>query len=407
MEEQLSSGHRAQLEAGRKYDSGEDTLYNAQIDHIMEMNDVDFGTALDYYVSDVMNESNKYGTDDITEAMISHIAEKHSVDRGIAELMAQADKKNKTNKYGTFDVYRELTHEEDKEAITKAKDSEERVKIVSPNFSSPPKQQVPHDPDWTPGLYIDPNDKSAALKTLEELRMLTDDILIWDPKTGKVIIKKRNKGTKKNGTDFVRALIDSEDIRFNIKRNKSGINNYSVDKNSEGVRDSFTINISDPISEQNNQYLLLQDRTGQKYFASMADQESYITLGHELIHAYRRATNIDSNSNDWGERMFYLPNNEIEWEYDDGDGVIDVEEFETTGLGYSTIRKYEEGLSAEEKKKLAEEYFENSPTITLSENALRRELGLDIRVAYSSFIKESDGSFRRIRPEERRGSVGN
>ena len=396
MEEQLSSGHRAQLEAGRKYDSGEDTLYNAQIDYIMEMNDVDFGTALDYYVSDVMNESNKYGTDDITEAMISHIAEKHSVDRGIAELMAQADKKNKTNKYGTFDVYRELTHEESKESEVKDKDPTERGELVVPGYNPPPPQQETHDPDWSPGLYIDPSDANAAYKILEELRKLTDDIIDWDPKTGKVIIKKRNKGRKTKGTDFIRKLISSEDDRFTIQRNKQKTNTAIYEKDENGIAkgDSHIININDPKPDE-KEYILLQDETGKTYFSPVSAHME-ITLGHELIHAYRRATN--TSSHDPGERWYVLPDGEIEWEYTEG--KITVEEFETTGLGYRYGLNYNETSNVEEKRRAAEEYVETNPELNLTENALRREQGLDIRVAYKTYKKQADGSFRKVKQGE-------
>ena len=396
MEEQLSSGHRMQLEAGKKYDSGEDTLYNAQIEYIMEMNGVDFGTALAYYSSDIMKGSNEYGTEDITEAMISHIAEKHNVDRIVAELMAQADKKNKTNKYGTFDVYRELTHEESKESEVKDKDPTERGELVVPGYNPPPPQQETHDPDWSPGLYIDPSDANAAYKILEELRMLTDDIIDWDPKTGKVIIKKRNKGRKTKGTDLIRKLISSEDDRFTIQRNKQKSNTAIYEKDENGIAkgDSHIININDPKPDE-KEYILLQDETGKTYFSPVSAHME-ITLGHELIHAYRRATN--TSNHDPGERWYVLPNGEIEWEYTEGD--ITVEEYETTGLGYRYGYNYDRKSSTEEKRKAAEGYVETNPELNLTENALRREQGLDLRIAYQAYKKEADGSFRKVESGE-------
>ena len=38
--------------------------------------------------------------------------------------------------------------------------------------------------------------------------------------------------------------------------------------------------------------------------------------------------------------------------------------------------------------------------LNLTENALRRENGLDLREAYSSYVREKDGSFRRLREGE-------
>lgn len=121
-----------------------------------------------------------------------------------------------------------------------------------------------------------------------------------------------------------------------------------------------------------------------------------ITLGHELIHAYRRATN--TSSHDPGERWYVLPDGEIEWEYTEG--KITVEEFETTGLGYRYGLNYNETSNVEEKRRAAEEYVETNPELNLTENALRREQGLDIRVAYKTYKKQADGSFRKVKQGE-------
>ena len=106
---------------------------------------------------------------------------------------------------------------------------------------------------------------------------------------------------------------------------------------------------------------------------------SYVVLAHELIHAQRRFEGIENN---WRK-------NQGQYFYDDIDGNVcysheKPEELETVGIDYYNImpkngREDYANLNASISYTMR---YVRASKYRYSENAIRRENGLNIRVSY-------------------------
>ena len=198
-------------------------------------------------------------------------------------------------------------------------------------------------------------------KIIANLQKLTNDKLQYNRKTGMVDITSRAKGKDiklKSGTELVRELVDHDNkvtinystVQVGSSAGPDNENDISKTQNGVGTNTSVTF------AEGNPKTQVAKNSDSR---AESQDQPGYIVLGSELSHALADmdGTSIPATRGNKGNT----------YKGSDGQSVTEyapLEELTTHGIGnygtrYNTTRT-------------------NYPT----ENALRREQNLPIRVAY-------------------------
>ena len=220
-----------------------------------------------------------------------------------------------------------------------------------------------------PVMYIDPSGEKIILngsyeekkEALRVMQILTDDWININWDTGEVWIEyEYSDGPKINGTNLIRNLVKHErTVTINTVYSPDDTNRTVYENEGAYWNDSY------------QQFGAGSDSTiyfNQLYPAYTEVEElgkvvspSYITLGHELIHALRGANGNVKYSTAGSPYGKYFP----------GDGTVgyDIkrEEAETTGLDYADT--------------LNHKVVTASTWLTI-ENSLRAEQGLPKRVIY-------------------------
>ncbi|MEE3411192.1 MAG: M91 family zinc metallopeptidase [Treponema sp.] len=160
-----------------------------------------------------------------------------------------------------------------------------------------------------PVRYIDPTgreidiskDKNQKL-ILEAVQHLTDDVLCISD--GKIIIKSCGNGSKTSGTKLLRYLISETNKTIKISSVKADGKNYSITQpfkvnensaiddifNGQGLNSVVYWSMGEPIITE-------IDNNG-----NVCDKNcpAFISLGHELIHAYHNAKGENSGYMEYG-----------------------------------------------------------------------------------------------------------
>ena len=229
---------------------------------------------------------------------------------------------------------------------------------------------------WDPsGLAIIVNGgKDFRNSVLSNMQKITDDKLSINYDTGQIFYEEADEISRKSGTMLVRNLIDTGwvcKIDYTGDERSSTWGEILVDKdNGTGYVDiEYNPNYEPEVDVRDKE-------SGNTIKENMP---SYVVLAHELIHAQRRFEGIENN---WRK-------NQGQYFYDDIDGNVcysheKPEELETVGIDYYNIMP----------KNGREDYANLNASISYtmryvrvskyrySENAIRRENGLNIRVSY-------------------------
>lgn len=223
------------------------------------------------------------------------------------------------------------------------------------------------DPDGRK-LYLkaDSNDDYAEL--LELLQGLTNDQLKLDYKTKEVTIlsqNTKNKGKQlKVGTSLIRGVIKS-DNKMTIETNHKGIFNEKANgtHGSDGIKTDVTIKID--LDDHSKTFTTQNPKSGKITYKEPINM--MIALGHEMVHGYRDMYGISKPNIKYNllYHGVYFPLG--------GDSMNErMEELETTGIPYWTVKNWNrsDGLGEKVGRK------------KISENSLRLEHGLNIRIVY-------------------------
>ncbi len=197
----------------------------------------------------------------------------------------------------------------------------------------------------------------------ENLQRLTNDILDFDANTGNITYTESTENiTKPVGTNLIRELIEAPNyIKIILGENTT---NKTMAISIKGMANVGCLIFFDPNSQPS---ILTNDESTNTN--KELSRPSFIGLGHELIHAVRRVRGIQIDESMRGA-----------YGYKDKNGQSiskneSKEELETTGISYfETSYDFDGRLDSVKYVKSNSFYY--------TENALRREHGLGIRVRY-------------------------
>ena len=194
------------------------------------------------------------------------------------------------------------------------------------------------------------------IKITQAIQDLTDDELAYNEETGTVDIIQMHDGDKKVGTRLIRELIQTrKKVTIELTTNEK-IKNTTQSKNI--YLDSEYAPVS--ISTINENGEILQEVIPLS-----------ILIGHELIHAWRNINNTSIRDGVYGLRASPSMYGGTRMEYSK------EEEFQTVGLKYFRYRTTNSGLLNSNQS-----YFWYPGENDITENMLRMEQGLNLRVAY-------------------------
>ena len=201
------------------------------------------------------------------------------------------------------------------------------------------------------------NTTEQKQEILSNLQKLTDDKLSLNSNTGEVTIARKNSGTKKSGTGSIRDLISHEKdvtINYGPKNQPGSFEEPSLGEeknayNGVGANSIVTLGVSPKV--------LVADKNGKTIVENMPDE---IALGHELAHSLPTMDGYSSPREKQYTHSFTNRYGQREQER------RPIEEFYATGLS---------GYNRPSNKKRS-----SYPT----ENSLRRERGMKIRISYGN-----------------------
>lgn len=228
-----------------------------------------------------------------------------------------------------------------------------------------------------PVAFVDPSGLTIILQrtdeeikqSLEELQMLTNDYIDINQDGEVVIISSGTMNTDYDlatGTELVASLINNKEFDCVIVRNMADEEENKYSSQTFNHRDSYSsvITIND---DEVNERVLTVSATGERKWELIPD---YIKLGHEMIHAFR-FMNDETNYGRFGFRYYVDENYEPQYERSSSLYVYD-EEFEVVGLTYFN------------NVPVRPENIITAKAGAITENALRVERGLPIRIAYGT-----------------------
>ena len=230
-----------------------------------------------------------------------------------------------------------------------------------------------------PIAFVDPSGLTIILQgtaeekmeSFAELQMLTNDELYMDPETGVVTIVENGNIMNAEydlvaGTELVASLINDEEFECVIVRNMTDENGNKYGSQTFNYRGSYSsvVTIND---DEVNEKVLTVSATGERKWEQIPD---YIKLGHEMIHAFR-FMNDETNYGSFGFRYYVDENYEPQYERSSSLYIND-EEFEVVGLTYFN------------NVPVRPENIITAKAGAITENALRVERGLPIRIAYGT-----------------------
>ena len=162
------------------------------------------------------------------------------------------------------------------------------------------------------------------------------------------------------------SLINDEEFECVIVRNMTDENGNKYGSQTFNYRGSYSsvVTIND---DEVNEKVLTVSATGERKWEQIPD---YIKLGHEMIHAFR-FMNDETNYGSFGFRYYVDENYEPQYERSSSLYIND-EEFEVVGLTYFN------------NVPVRPENIITAKAGAITENALRVERGLPIRIAYGT-----------------------
>jgi len=220
------------------------------------------------------------------------------------------------------------------------------------------------DPDGR-DLFIRASTNDEYDMLLKLVQGLTNDLLTVNYKTGKVTIASHNSANKgktyKVGTSLVRTII-KKDRKMTIEttngKTREKDSNETNATNGVGTDATIYINL-----KSNLKFITQNQKT--KKINMNEDENHIISLGHEMIHGYRAMFGIGHLNKrlDRNYHGIYFPFGKSDNET--------MEELETTGIPYWTVKNWNKAVLG---RKVGRQRY--------SENSLRAEHGMNIRIVY-------------------------